>query len=80
MIAGHDHHYERIEIGDMLYFVNGLGGNPDRYAVKSPQEGSKVRYNEDHGAMRVWADAQGIRFEFVTRTGDVIDTAIRKRE
>lgn len=79
VVAGHDHHYERIETGGMLYFVNGLGGNPNRYAVKAPVDGSVVRYNDDHGAMRVSADAQGIRFEFVTRTGDVVDTVTRKR-
>jgi tartrate-resistant acid phosphatase type 5 len=78
VVAGHDHHYERIETDGMLYFVNGLGGNPNRYEVKTPLPGSVVRYNGDHGAMRVWADAQGLRFEFVTRAGVVIDTVTRK--
>jgi hypothetical protein len=82
VIAGHDHHYERIEPpdgGGVLYFVNGLGGNPERYAVGNPVAGSVVRYNDDHGAMKVYADAQGIRFEFITRKGEVIDSVTRKR-
>ncbi len=78
VIAGHDHHYERIEQDGILYFVNGLGGNPERYAVKTPVEGSAVRYNADHGAMRVYADTQGIRFEFVNRSGEIVDSVTRK--
>jgi tartrate-resistant acid phosphatase type 5 len=80
VIAGHDHHYERLEVDGMLYFVNGLGGNPDRYAVHQPLPGSAKQYNDDHGAMRVYADAQGIRFDFVNRKGELVDTVSRKRE
>lgn len=79
VIAGHDHHYERIEQDGILYFVNGLGGNPKRYGVNDPIAGSAFRYNDDHGAMRVYADAQGIVFEFVDRHGATIDTVTRKR-
>lgn len=78
VVAGHDHHYERFDIDGLPYFVNGLGGNPERYRVGDPEDGSQVRYNDDHGAMRVYADAQGIQFEFVTRTGKTIDTFVRK--
>lgn len=79
VIAGHDHHYERLEIDGTLYFVNGLGGNPNRYAVGEPIAGSAFHYNADHGAMRVYADAQGIAFEFIDRAGKTIDTVTRKR-
>lgn len=78
VIAGHDHHYERVEVDGLLYFVNGLGGNPNRYAVNTPIDGSVVRFDDDHGAMRVSADTQGIRFEFITRAGVVVDTVVRK--
>jgi hypothetical protein len=77
VVAGHDHHYERLEIGGTLYFVNGLGGK-QRYDVGDPIAGSAVRYNEDHGAMRVYADPQGIVFEFIDRTGKTIDTVSKK--
>lgn len=78
VVAGHDHHYERIEQDGLLYFVNGLGGNPSRYPVGDPVDGSAVQYNADHGAMRVYADRQGIRFEFVNRKGETIDSVTRK--
>src|SRR5262249_14348743 len=80
VLAGHDHHYERIEKDGLLYFINGLGGFHERYPVKHAVEGSTVRYNDDWGAMRVSADAQGIRFEFITRKGELIDEAVRKPE
>lgn len=80
VIAGHDHHYERLELGGVLYFINGLGGYHERYPVEEPIDGSAVRFNEDWGAMRIYADAQGIRFEFITRTGLVIDEVTRKRD
>jgi hypothetical protein len=78
VLAGHDHHYERIEKGGLLYFINGLGGFHERYPVKSVLEDSKLRFNDDWGAMRISADDQGIRFEFITRKGELIDEAIRK--
>lgn len=78
VIAGHDHHYERIEVDGLLYFVNGLGGK-HRYDVDDPVAGSAFRYNADHGAMRVYADQQGIVFEFIDRAGTTIDSVSRKR-
>jgi hypothetical protein len=36
--------------------------------------GSQVRFNADHGAMRVEATKHKITFQFITRTGEVIDT------
>ncbi|MBC8070034.1 MAG: metallophosphoesterase [Deltaproteobacteria bacterium] len=80
VIAGHDHHYERLEIDGQLYLVNGLGGYPKRYEIHAPLPGSAVRFNEDWGAMRIYADLQGIRFEFVARSGKVVDSFERKRE
>lgn len=79
VIAGHDHHYERLEVDGMLYIVNGLGGFK-RYELNAPLPGSAVRFNDDWGAMRVYADTQGIRFEFITREGVLVDTVERKRE
>ena len=79
VIAGHDHHYERVEIGNMLYIVNGLGGYPQPYGIGDPLEGSVVRFNEDYGAMRVQATVDRIELQFVTRGGKVVDTIERTR-
>ncbi|MEW6999328.1 PKD domain-containing protein, partial [Colwelliaceae bacterium BS250] len=73
VISGHDHVYERINQDDILYFVNGLGGR-SLYSFGSPVAGSQVRYNGDHGAMRITASAEQMQFEFINRLGTVIDS------
>jgi tartrate-resistant acid phosphatase type 5 len=73
VLAGHDHIYERILRDGMVYFVDGLGGSV-RYAVGRPVDGSQVRYNENFGAIRIDADERQITFQFITRTGQVIDS------
>jgi len=73
VLAGHDHTYERISPpGDILYFVNGLGGK-SRYDFVDNIEGSQVRYSEDYGAMLVDVFIGKIRFQFINRNGVVID-------
>lgn len=72
VLAGHDHTYERIERDGFPYFVNGLGGN-GIYSFWEPVEGSQARYNGDHGAMLVDASSEAITFQFISRTGEVID-------
>jgi hypothetical protein len=72
VLAGHDHTYERLEENGLTYFVNGLGG-AGRYDFKNILEGSLVRYNGDYGAMRVEVTEKHILFEFINRTGEVVD-------
>lgn len=73
-LSGHNHVYERVMEDGFPHFVNGLGGGP-RYAFADENvAGSEVRYNADHGAMLVEATQRDITFQFVTRTGEVIDT------
>src|SRR5204863_7311985 len=55
------------------YFVDGLGG-ASIYAFGTPISGSQKRYNGDYGAMLIKADDAQIIFQFITRTGIVIDT------
>ncbi|MTI31624.1 metallophosphoesterase, partial [Xanthovirga aplysinae] len=78
VIAGHDHHYERIikdegQSDELVYFVNGLGGR-SRYDIYSPINGSKVRYNDDYGAMLIEASSSQITFEFYEEDGQRIDS------
>lgn len=72
VIAGHDHTYERLEVGVTPYFVNGLGG-ASRSLFFNVQPGSKIRYNEDFGAMLITATSAEIRYAFVTAEGIIID-------
>jgi hypothetical protein len=71
-LAGHDHTYERLNVGGFPYFVNGLGGGPI-YSFVNILDSSQVRFNGDYGAMRVEATSAQITFEFITRNGDVVD-------
>ncbi len=73
VIAGHDHDYERIIKDRFPFFVNGIGGGELRSFGK-PTTGSVVRFASDHGAMRVEATTERVRFQAVGRSGEVIDT------
>ena len=83
VIQGHDHVYERMRIGGIPYFVNGLGGmkvysfghlNDLTSAVSL-----EMKYNKDttepqpYGAQRVVATKDGITFEYIHSSGKVID-------
>ncbi len=73
VLAGHDHTYERIERDGLFYIVNGIGGNPSLYDFPEVVAGSIFRFNEDYGALLVWADATTMRFEMHTLQHGVID-------
>jgi glucose/arabinose dehydrogenase len=72
VLSGHDHVYERLEVGGIPYFINGLGGGA-RYAFEEILPESQVRYRAGYGAMLVEADRQGILFRFITVAGEEID-------
>jgi hypothetical protein len=74
VLAGHDHTYERLLEDGIPYFVDGLGGASIYTFTTSPVPGSQVRYNGDYGAMLVDADAASIAFEFIARSGSLVDT------
>jgi len=73
VLAGHDHTYERLEIDGMLYVVDGLGGG-SIYQFRDPLPGSLVRYNGDYGALQVEASETAMFFQFINRSGEIIDT------
>lgn len=72
VISGHDHTYERIVLDGFPYFINGVGGGAIYYFT-TPVPGSQVRYNDDYGAMRVQATETTLQFEFINRSGELID-------
>jgi tartrate-resistant acid phosphatase type 5 len=73
VLSGHDHTYERLLVDDLVYFVNGLGGGAI-YSFLLTQDGSQVRYNDDYGAMLVEASPDQMTFQFINRSGELIDT------
>jgi glucose/arabinose dehydrogenase len=74
VLSGHDHVYERLTVDGLVYFTNGLGGTPNRYTFPLPIDGSEFRYRGGHGAMRIFADLEQMRFEFITVDGEILDT------
>jgi len=74
VLAGHDHHYERIERDGTVFLVNGLSGSPKVYPIGAPIDGSRVRFNETHGALFANATTTTLSLSFVTGDGKTIDT------
>jgi tartrate-resistant acid phosphatase type 5 len=72
VLSGHDHMYERLEVDDLAYFVNGLGGG-SRYLFTMPLPSSMVRYRSNYGAMLVEASVEKIVFQFINRKNELID-------
>ena len=73
VLSGHDHTYERIIRDGIPYLINGLGGG-SIYSFEGSIEGSRLRFNDDYGAMLVAATPLEVVFQFVTRTGNLVDT------
>lgn len=74
VLHGHDHDYERFQVGGIPYFTNGLGAAGIYKFTKSPLPETKVRYDAKHGAMLITATTTGITFEFWTYDGQKIDS------
>ena len=73
ILAGHDHTYERLIVDGIPLLINGLGGGAVYY-FESPLPGSQVRFAQDYGAILGIASATSLSFQFITRTGFVVDT------
>jgi hypothetical protein len=81
VISGNDHVYERLLVGDLPYFVNGLGGGRIYdFDTDEIVPGSITRYNRDHGAMLIEASENRLSFEFITRSGELIDSHLITRD
>jgi tartrate-resistant acid phosphatase type 5 len=74
VLDGHEHVYERIELGGMTYVTDGLGGAFNRFPFQPlPVLGSLVRYNADFGALLAEVYDGMLEFTFRNTHGDVID-------
>jgi len=74
VMSGHDHDYERFQVGGIPYFVNGLGGAGLYPFTKSPLPQTKFRYDQNHGAMLITATSTGITYEMWTVDGVKVDS------
>jgi tartrate-resistant acid phosphatase type 5 len=78
IFVGHDHNYQRWDLGNgRLQFVTGLGGT-SHYNISGPTLVGTARcdkaYNTRDGAMRVKASETGVRYEFINVDNLTIDT------
>ena len=62
VFAGHDHTYERCDVGGIPYFVCGNGGK-SLYDLGAPLPQTQYRFNADYGAMLVTVDDLHATFE-----------------
>jgi tartrate-resistant acid phosphatase type 5 len=78
VVSGDAHHYERIMRDGFPYVVNGAGG-ASLAGFGTPISGSVVRYNGDHGAMRVVATETNLTCEFwsVDGGGTLVDRFVQ---
>jgi hypothetical protein len=72
VLNGHEHSYERILVDGVTYLIDGLGGD-DKFGFTTPIEGSQVRYGADWGALLGFPSENGLRFEFHSVGGELID-------
>ena len=73
VLAGHAHNYERLFIGGLTYFVNGLGGRNVKTSG-TPISGSELIYGDDFGAQKVIVDGTTMKFEFHSISDGLVDT------
>ena len=73
VLAGHDHVYERFEVGQIPYFTVGLGGG-SRYQFVTTIPESRAQFNNDFGAMRITANRRGMLFEFIDANGTLVES------
>jgi len=72
VLSGYYHVYERLFVGDLPYFVNGLGG-AFISGFGETDINSRFRYDENNGALLVDAGDAQITFRFVNRDGRIVD-------
>lgn len=79
VLAGHNHLYERLNIDDFVYTVNGLGGAGINAFLYDPRPGSQVlsngqvQYRENHGVQYFEVYDDSIIMKFINVDNEVID-------
>jgi hypothetical protein len=73
VMSGHEHHYERLDVGGLPYFISG-GGGAGLYDIGGGVPESKVRFGGEHGAMLVTVTTTSITYEFWTASGQKVDS------
>ncbi|MEJ2757563.1 MAG: metallophosphoesterase [Anaerolineales bacterium] len=72
VLSGHDHDYERLQVNDLLYIVQGLSGG-QLYPLGEKVPESQFRFAGEYGALLAEATPDSISITFITIQGEVID-------
>jgi tartrate-resistant acid phosphatase type 5 len=78
VLSGHEHNYERISRGGVTYVVDGAGGK-ELYPLGDPIPGSRVRYDEEFGALFLEASTSSLVGEFWSAAGQRVDRFVLTR-
>jgi hypothetical protein len=78
VLAGHNHHYERLLVDGLRYFVVGTGG-ASLYPSVPRHPASEFAYDADYGAMLIEASAAELVFEFYRTSGELVDSVTLSR-
>ena len=79
VLAGHDHHYERLLVDGLPYFVNGLGGRSRYQLAPTHVPQSQFSFNADYGAMLLTANTDSLLLQFFTRRQVLVDSYVLHR-
>ena len=77
VFSGHEHNYERIEVGDPVYIVTGGGGGNSVYPFGEPLPYSKTRLQEYH-FVRVFIEGCEAKLAVVRANGELFDQVTYK--
>jgi hypothetical protein len=73
VMAGHNHHYERLVVNELPYIVNGVGGS-ELNIIGKPRKYTQSLYGADYGAILLTASPKTLTVQFFTRAGELIDS------
>ncbi len=73
VFTGHSHLYERLEVMDTAYFVNGIGGVSLSGSYHELIAGSQSRFADDYGAQFVDVNGRRMRLRLITRDNILMD-------
>lgn len=80
VLAGHDHHYERIMRDGIVYFVNGSGGARIRKLDGKAVEGSKRQFDKRNGFMMGYAHENRLAFAFFDEDDRIKDSLMLTKD
>ncbi len=79
VLAGHDHHYERLLVDSLLYIVNGLGGRSIYTSSRPRLPQSQKYFNGNYGALLLNATPDSLTLQFYTRQRVLADSYVLRQ-